>query len=53
MLEVTEQGLRTLRSARERRTAWLATRLKRLTQAELAALEDAIAPLQRLMGDAE
>ena len=48
-LEVTEQGLRTLRAARRRRTAWLASRLKRLTPAELAALEAALEPLSRLL----
>ncbi len=53
VLEVTEKGLRTLRSARARRTAWLAARLKCLTPAELDAVEDAIAPLQRLLEDAE
>ena len=53
VLEVTEQGLRTLRSARARRTAWLAARLKRLAPAELEALEDALAPLRRLLEDVE
>ena len=51
VLEVTEKGLRTLRSARARRTAWLAARLKELTAAELDAIEHAIAPLQRLLED--
>ncbi len=53
VLEVTEKGLRTLRSARARRTAWLAARLKHLTPSELDAVEDAIAPLRRLLEDAE
>ena len=53
VLEVTEKGLRTLRSARARRTAWFAARLKRLTPAELTAVEGAIAPLQRLLEGAE
>jgi DNA-binding MarR family transcriptional regulator len=48
-LELTEAGLRVLRAARSRRTAWLAARLKRLTSAELAALEAAAAPLSRLL----
>ena len=48
-LELTEAGLRVLRAARSRRTAWLAARLKRLTPAELAALEAAAAPLSRLL----
>ena len=34
-LEVTESGLRVLRSARSRRTAWLADRLRRLEPEEL------------------
>ena len=53
VLKVTEKGLRTLRSARARRTAWLAARLKELTPTELEVLEDAIAPLRRLLEDAE
>ena len=48
-LALTEKGLRVLRSARARRTAWLAARLKRLTPAELAAVEAAIPPLARLL----
>ena len=53
VLEVTAKGLRILRSARERRTAWLAARLKRLTPAELDAVEDALAPLRRLLEEKE
>ncbi|MBW3592590.1 MAG: MarR family transcriptional regulator, partial [Actinobacteria bacterium] len=53
VLEVTEKGLRTLRSARARRTAWLAARLKLQTTEELDALEDALAPLKRLLEGAE
>ena len=48
-LEPTENGLRVLRAARSRRTAWLASRLKHLTPAELAALEAALEPLSRLL----
>ena len=48
-LALTEQGLRVLRSARARRTAWLAARLKRLTPDELAAVEAAIGPRGRLL----
>ena len=48
-LELTEEGLRTLRAARSRRTAWLTSRLKRLTPEELAALEAAVGPLSRLL----
>lgn len=48
-LEVTAEGLRILRSARARRTAWLAARLKRLEPHELAAVDEAIGPLERLL----
>jgi DNA-binding MarR family transcriptional regulator len=48
-LELTEQGERVLRSARSRRTAWLAARLKQLSDDELAAIEHVIDPLQRLL----
>ena len=48
-LELTEEGLRILRAARSRRTAWLTSRLKRLTPEELAALEAAVGPLSRLL----
>lgn len=50
-LEVTERGLRTLRSARRRRTAWLAARLERLEPDDLAAVEAALPALERLIGD--
>jgi DNA-binding MarR family transcriptional regulator len=48
-LELTEQGSRVLRSARSRRTAWLAARLTRLSAEELAALDAVIEPLARLL----
>jgi DNA-binding MarR family transcriptional regulator len=48
-LELTDQGLRVLRSARSRRTAWLAARLQRLTPQELAAVDSVIDPLTRLL----
>src|SRR3712207_2261386 len=48
-LEVTEAGLRVLRSARSRRTAWLAARLARLDDAEREALPLAARPLARLV----
>ena len=50
-IEVTPAGLRVLRSVRSRRTAWLATRLKRLDAGELAAIDTAIEPLRRLIGE--
>jgi DNA-binding MarR family transcriptional regulator len=52
-LEVTEEGQRILRSARSRRTAWLAARLATLAPAELETLERAVGPLRRLLEAAE
>ena len=40
-LALTDEGVRVLRSARSRRTAWLAARLKRLEPEELAAVDAA------------
>jgi DNA-binding MarR family transcriptional regulator len=48
-LALTPQGDRVLRSVKERRTAWLASRLKRLDADELARIEEAIEPLARLL----
>ena len=45
-LALTEEGVRVLRSARTRRTAWLAARLRRLEPDELAAIEDALPALR-------
>ena len=50
-LALTEEGARVLRSARSRRTAWLAARLQRLDPDELAAVEAALPALRRLIGD--
>ena len=50
-LALTEEGLRVLRSARSRRTAWLAARLKRLEPDELGAVEAALPALRRLLED--
>src|SRR5919201_2761451 len=50
-LELTEEGQRVLRSVRSRRTAWLATRLGNLDPHELAAVDAAIEPLARLLGE--
>jgi DNA-binding MarR family transcriptional regulator len=52
-LEVTEAGLRLLRSARRRRTAWLAARLARLDENERRALAGAVRPLARLLEESE
>jgi DNA-binding MarR family transcriptional regulator len=48
-LTLTEDGQRTLRRVRSRRTAWLASRLGALTPAELAAVGEAVEPLARLL----
>jgi DNA-binding MarR family transcriptional regulator len=48
-LELTESGRSVLRSARSRRTAWLAARLQRLDEADLAAVEAAVPALARLL----
>jgi DNA-binding MarR family transcriptional regulator len=48
-LELTDEGLRVLRSARRRRTAWLASRLRALDASELAAIEAAVPALDRLL----
>ena len=52
-LELTEEGQRVLRSVRSRRTAWLAARLRGLEPDELAAVEAAVEPLSRLLGERE
>ena len=48
-LTLTDEGQRTLRRVRSRRTAWLASRLGALTSAELAAVGAAADPLTRLL----
>ncbi|HEX2110358.1 MAG TPA: MarR family transcriptional regulator [Gaiellaceae bacterium] len=50
-LQVTDEGRRVLRSARSRRTAWLAARLARLTPADLDAIASAVPALRRLLTD--
>jgi DNA-binding MarR family transcriptional regulator len=50
---LTEEGQRVLRRVRSRRTAWLATRLRKLDPDELAAVEAAIDPLSRLLNEEE
>ncbi len=52
-LAVSAEGDRVLRSVKSRRTAWLAERLRGLSTDELAALDAAIDPLLKLVGDAE
>jgi DNA-binding MarR family transcriptional regulator len=48
-LTLTEDGQRTLRRVRSRRTAWLASHLGALTPTELAAVGAAAEPLARLL----
>jgi DNA-binding MarR family transcriptional regulator len=52
-LTLTDEGQRVLRRVRSRRTAWLASRLGRLTADELAAVEAAIEPLSGLLQEDE
>ena len=48
-LSLTEEGQRTLRRVRSRRTAWLASRLEELSPDELAAVGVAAEALTRLV----
>ena len=48
-LRLTEQAERVLRSVKNRRTSWLAARLRELEPAERAAIEAAVGPLARLL----
>ena len=48
-LEITPRGDGVLRSVRKRRTSWLAERLKHLPPEQLELLEEAVAPLERLL----
>lgn len=48
-LVLTAEAERVLRSVRSRRTAWLAERLERLSNEELAAVDEAIEPLLGLL----
>jgi DNA-binding MarR family transcriptional regulator len=52
-LTLSDDGQRTLRRVRSRRTAWLASRLGTLSAAELAAVGAAVEPLTRLITDEE
>ena len=48
-LVLTEEGVKLLRRVRARRTSWLAERLDGLCADDLAAVEAAIEPLERLL----
>jgi DNA-binding MarR family transcriptional regulator len=52
-LGLTEEGRRLLRRVRSRRTVWLAERLGKLTEAELAALAASVEPLALLLDEDE
>jgi DNA-binding MarR family transcriptional regulator len=51
-IDLTTAGKRTLRRVRSHRTAWLAERLGRLDDADLAAIERALEPLAALLEEA-
>jgi DNA-binding MarR family transcriptional regulator len=48
-LSLTAEGEKVLRSVRQKRTAWLASRLDTLSAEERRAVDKAIAPLERLL----
>ena len=48
-LRLTDEGERVLRSVKNRRTAWLAARLRGLEPGELEAINAAVEPLARLL----
>jgi DNA-binding MarR family transcriptional regulator len=52
-LTLTDDGQRTLRRVRSRRTAWLASRLDTLSADELAAIGAAVDALGHLLADEE
>ena len=52
-LTLTDEGQRTLRRVRSRRTAWLASRLDTLSRDELAAVGAAVDALGHLLADEE
>ena len=48
-LKLTTEGEKVLRSVRQKRTAWLAARLDRLTNDERAQIEAAVPALEKLL----
>jgi DNA-binding MarR family transcriptional regulator len=48
-LHVTAEGKQLLRKVKSRRAAWLASRLRTLSEDDVLAIRDAIAPLGRLL----
>jgi DNA-binding MarR family transcriptional regulator len=49
-LRVTDAGLQVLAEVRSRRTAWLASRMRDLSEDDLAAIDAVVEPLRRLLG---
>jgi DNA-binding MarR family transcriptional regulator len=52
-LTVTPPGERVLRAVKRRRTAWLASKLERLSPGELEAVDAAVEPLLALLEDVQ
>ena len=52
-LYLTPEGDRVLRSVKKKRTAWLAARLRRLSEEDQAAVEAALPALERLLEEDE
>jgi DNA-binding MarR family transcriptional regulator len=52
-LTLTDDGQRLLRNVRSRRTAWLVSRLGKLDDGDLAAIEAAAGPLARLLDEVD
>ena len=50
-IRLTDDGVKLMRRIRARRTTWLATRLKGVDPAELAAIGAALPALRRLLGE--
>ncbi|HWH05268.1 MAG TPA: hypothetical protein VNT23_02390, partial [Gaiellaceae bacterium] len=50
-LALTDEGDRALKRVRARRTTWLAERLRGLEPDEIEAIEHALVPLGRLLGE--
>ncbi|HWG55677.1 MAG TPA: MarR family transcriptional regulator [Gaiellaceae bacterium] len=50
-LALTDEGDRVLKRVRARRTTWLADRLRGLDAEEVAAIEHALVPLAKLLGE--
>jgi DNA-binding MarR family transcriptional regulator len=48
-LHVTDEGKRIIRRVKSRRTEWLASRLRMLSEDDLEAIREAILPLGRLL----